>query len=121
LAGARDPLSAHPYVAALLAGGFAPPDPAGVDKAQLRELVRRDLVVERDGVYFHPEAVAAAGRAAAKLLQAYSGGFTVSQFREALGNTRKHALPLAAELDASGVTRRRDDVRIAGPKLPPTM
>ncbi len=104
----------------LLAGGFAPPDPTGVDKAQLRELVRRGLVAEREGLYFHPQAVAAAGRAAAQLLQAHPDGFTVSQFREALGNTRKHAMPLAAELDATGVTRRRADVRIGGPKLPPT-
>ena len=119
-AGVGDPLFDHPYVAELLAGGFAPPDPTGVDKAQLRELVRRELVVEREGLYFHPDAVAAAGRAAAELLRAHPDGFTVSQFREALGNTRKHALPLAAELDATGVTRRRADVRIAGPKLPPS-
>ncbi|MCE9621792.1 MAG: selenocysteine-specific translation elongation factor [Actinomycetia bacterium] len=118
LAGVRDPLSDHPYVAALLAGGFAPPDAAGVDKAQLRELIRRGLVIERDGLHFHPNAVAAAAQVAAALLHAYPTGFTVSQFREALGNTRKHAVPLAAELDATGVTRRRDDVRIAGPKLP---
>jgi selenocysteine-specific elongation factor len=42
----------------------------------------------------------------------------MSQFREALGNTRKHSVPLATELDARGITRRRHDVRIAGPKLP---
>ena len=55
---------------------------------------------------------------AASLLQAHPDGFTMSQFREALGNTRKHALPLANELDARGITRRRDDVRIGGPRLP---
>ena len=44
--------------------------------------------------------------------------FTVAQFRDVTGSTRKHALPLAAELDARGVTRRRDDLRIEGPKLP---
>ncbi|NDA77951.1 MAG: hypothetical protein EBY07_09180, partial [Actinobacteria bacterium] len=43
--------------------------------------------------------------------------FTLSQFRDALGITRKHAVPLATELDARGITRRRDDVRIAGPRL----
>jgi selenocysteine-specific elongation factor len=51
-------------------------------------------------------------------LRDHPGGFTISQFREALAITRKHAVPLAAELDARGITRRRDDVRIAGPKLP---
>ena len=115
---ARDPLADHPFVAALFAGGVAPPEPGGVDKMQLRELVRRKLVVEREGLYFHPDAIDTAARAAATLLQQHPGGFTVSQFREALGVTRKHAVPLAAELDSRGITRRRDDVRIAGPKLP---
>jgi selenocysteine-specific elongation factor len=114
----RDPLVDHPFVAALLAAGAAPPDPSGVDRAQLRELVRRKLVVERDGLYFHPAAVDLAARAASRLLAADPAGFTVGQFREALGITRKHAVPLAAELDSRGITRRRDAVRIGGPKLP---
>ncbi|MBI4883812.1 MAG: selenocysteine-specific translation elongation factor [Actinobacteria bacterium] len=117
-AASRDAIAEHPFRAALLAGGFAPPDATGIDRAQLSELLRRQLVIERDGVYFHPDTVAAAARVAAALLGAQPQGFTISQFREALGNTRKHALPLAAELDATGVTRRRDDLRIAGPKLP---
>ena len=41
-----------------------------------------------------------------------------AQVRDALGTTRKHALPLLAHLDATGVTRRRGDVRIGGPRLP---
>ena len=118
LRGTHDPLRDHPYVAALLAGRFAPPDAVGVDKVQLRELIRRKLVIERDGLHFHPQVVAAAAQVAADLLGQNPDGFTISQFREALGNTRKHALPLAAELDATGVTRRRGDARIAGPRLP---
>ncbi|MGB8859606.1 MAG: selenocysteine-specific translation elongation factor [Ilumatobacteraceae bacterium] len=116
----RDPLADHPFLAELQSGGLTPPDPAGVDKTQLRELVRRKLVVERDGLYFHPDAIAAAAGVAAALLAANPTGFTMSQLREALGNTRKHAVPLATELDARGITRRRGDLRIAGPKLPPT-
>jgi len=116
---ARDPFADHPFLALLEGGGLAPPDPTGIDKAQLRELVRRKLVVERDGICFHPLAIDTAAGTAATLLQANPQGFTMSQFREAMGNTRKHALPLANELDARGITRRRDDVRIAGPKLPP--
>jgi selenocysteine-specific elongation factor len=42
----------------------------------------------------------------------------MSDLRTAFGNTRKHALPLVAVLDGRGVTRRRGDVRIAGPRLP---
>jgi len=115
---ARDPLADHPFLDALLAGGVAPPDPVGVDKAQLRELVRRRLIVECDGLYFHPMAIDAAAHAAAQLLRTNPEGFTMSQLREAMGNTRKHAVPLATELDARGITRRRADLRIAGPKLP---
>ncbi len=115
---ALDPLAGHPFLAALADGGFAPPDAGGVDRAELRELLRRKLVVERDGLYWHPGAIDAAALAAARLLARHPEGFTVSEFREALGVTRKHAVPLAAELDARGVTRRREDLRIAGPRLP---
>ncbi len=115
---AKDPLADHPFLIALLAGGMSPPDPIGVDKTQLRELVRRKLVVERDGLYFHPSAIETAAHAAAELLRTNPAGFTMSQLREAMSNTRKHAVPLATELDARGITRRRADLRIAGPKLP---
>ena len=115
---ARDPFADHPFVAALAAGGFAPPDATGVDKAELRQMARRGLVVERDGVYFHPDVIEAAAQLAARLLADDAGGFTVAQFRDATGSSRKHALPLAAELDSRGITRRREDLRIAGPRLP---
>jgi selenocysteine-specific elongation factor len=113
-------LAAHPFVAELEASPFVPPDPvaAGVDRGELRELVRRGLVVERDGVWFAPAAVDAAARVVAGLLAETPEGVTASAVREALGTTRKYALPLLAVLDANGVTRRRGDVRIGGPRLP---
>jgi selenocysteine-specific elongation factor len=89
-----------------------------VDRGELRELIRRGHVVTRDGLHFHESTVAAAGLVAAELLAANPDGFTVAQFRDATGASRKFALPLVSELDARGVTRRRDDVRIAGPRLP---
>jgi selenocysteine-specific elongation factor len=116
--GRQDVLADHPYLAALEAGGFAPPGPEGVDRGQLRELVRRGLVVERDGVYFAPSAIDAAAATAARLLAERPDGFTVAELRDALGATRKYVLPLANELDARGVTRRRGDLRIGGPRLP---
>ncbi len=85
-----------------------------VDRAELRELVRRGLVVERDGQWFHADALEAAAELAARLLADAPDGFTVSEFRDAAGVTRKHALPLVSELDARGITRRRGDVRVAG-------
>ena len=90
----------------------------GVDRAELRELVRRGAVIERDGMYFAPSAVAEAARVVAGLLAAAPDGVTVAAIREALGTSRKYALPLLAHLDATGVTRRRGDLRIGGPRLP---
>ena len=117
-AAADDPLAAHPYLAALEQAAFTPPEPEGVSRVELRELVRRGLVVERDGCYFAAAAIDSAAGVVASLLAASPEGVTVAQVRDALGTTRKHALPLLAHLDATGVTRRRGDVRIAGPRLP---
>jgi len=113
-----DPLAGHPYVAALEASPFSPPEPSGVNRAELAELVRRGLVVEREGVYFGPAAVDAAARRLADLLVEHPDGVTVAQVRDGLGTTRKHALPLLAHFDATGITRRRGDFRIGGPRLP---
>jgi selenocysteine-specific elongation factor len=115
---AADVLADHPFVAALRAGGVTPPDPEGVARDELRELQRRKLVVERDGLWFHPEAIDHTARVAAELLRDQPDGFTMSELRDRLGVSRKYALPLANELDARGITRRRGDLRIAGPRLP---
>jgi selenocysteine-specific elongation factor len=118
LAAVIDLLANHPYVAALAAGGVTPPEPVGVDRVELRELLRRKLIVERDSIYFHPSTVDVVANAAARLLQASVDGFTVAQLRDVLGISRKFALPLVNELDARGITRRRGDFRVAGPRLP---
>ncbi len=119
-AAAHDPLAAHPYLAALEESPFGPPTPedAGADRAVVRELVRRGTVVERDGIFFAATAVEAAARRVAELLAAEPAGITVAQVRDALGTTRKYLLPLLGELDGRGITRRRGDVRVAGPRLP---
>jgi selenocysteine-specific elongation factor len=117
-AGSVDPFVDHAYLVELRDGMFTPPTSDTVDRGDLRELARRGHVVQRDGLYFHPQAIDAAANIAAQLLAESPDGFTVSQFRDATGASRKFALPLVAELDARGVTRRRDDVRIAGPLLP---
>jgi selenocysteine-specific elongation factor len=118
-ADAIDPYENHPVLAELLGGGFMPPSLADVDRNDLRELVRRGHVIQRDGIGFHRDAIEAAGYVAAELLAEHVDGFTVAQFRDATGASRKYVLPLVAELDARGVTRRREDVRIGGPRLPP--
>ena len=117
-ADAVDPFVDHPFLAVLLAAGYTPPAADDVDRGELRELTRRGHVVQRDGIVFHAATIDRAAEEAARLLAASPEGFTVSQFRDATGASRKYALPLVAELDARGVTRRRDDLRIQGPRLP---
>jgi selenocysteine-specific elongation factor len=113
-----DDLTHHPFVAALDAAPFNPPPPDGVDRETLRELVRRRLVIERDGVFFSAAAVDRAARIVAGLLGESPEGIPVPPIRDALQSSRKHVLPLLAQLDATGVTRRRGDLRIGGPRLP---
>jgi selenocysteine-specific elongation factor len=117
-AGSHDHLAEHPILAVLAAGGFTPPAPDGVDRAELRQLARRALIVERDGIWFHPAAIDAAAALCVALLAEHREGFTVAEFRDAVGATRKYVLPLLNELDGRGVTRRRGDLRIGGPRLP---
>jgi selenocysteine-specific elongation factor len=119
-AAALQSLTSHPWLHALRAAPWTPPDPGscGADRQVVRDLVRRGLVVERDGAYFAAEAVDEAARVVARLLVTSPDGLTVSTIRDELGTTRKHVLPLLAYLDATGVTRRRGDLRIGGPRLP---
>lgn len=117
---AGDPLGDHPLVATMAAARFSPPAPDPADRSVVRELIRRKLLVERDGVVFHPDAIDAAALVAAALLARHPDGFTIAELRNALGSTRKHVVPLAGELDARGITRRRGDRRIGGPRLPST-
>jgi selenocysteine-specific elongation factor len=117
IAAVVDPLADHPFVRSLASSLFTPPGAEGIDRAELRALVQRGLTIEHDGVWFHPDVIGAATTVAKHLLQANPDGFTVAQFRDAVGATRKHALPLVALLDKRGITRRREDFRIAGPRL----
>ncbi len=117
-AGIEDPFADHPFLAVAKAGGFTPPAVDDVDRSVIRELIRRGLLVERDGIVFHSATIDDAGRVAAELLVEHPEGFTIAQFRDATGASRKYALPLVAELDARAVTRRRGDMRIGGPHLP---
>ena len=115
---AADALKDHPFLAALDDAPFAPPGADRYDRAEVRELVRRGLVVQTEGLYFSAAAVEQAAQMLAGLLAASPDGVTVSDIRECWDTSRKFALPLLAHFDSTGVTRRRDDVRIGGPRLP---
>jgi selenocysteine-specific elongation factor len=113
----EDPLADHPWLALLEAEPFTPPPPDGFDRAEVRELVRRGTVIEQDGVFFAKSAVDRAARLVAGRL-ATSDGITVADARDLLGTSRKYVLPMLNHFDQNGITRRRDDLRIAGPRLP---
>jgi selenocysteine-specific elongation factor len=104
-------------LAALEKSPWTPPDFPISDRAALRELERHGLAYQAGDVWFAASAVEAAIGVVRRLLESRSDGFTVSEAREALGTTRKYALPLLSLLDASGVTRRHDDHRVGGPAL----
>ena len=114
---AEEDVEGEPLLAGLRAALFAPPAVEGVDGATLRRLRESGLAVERDGIWFAAEAIDAAARVVAGLLVESSDGVTVTQVRTALGTTRKYVVPLLSHLDATGVTRRRGDLRIGGPRL----
>ncbi|MGH9114614.1 MAG: selenocysteine-specific translation elongation factor [Acidimicrobiales bacterium] len=110
--------TARRVLARLESARWSPPDLPLADRAALRDLQRRGLVVEAGPVWFASSAVDEAIGVVAGLLAADPAGFTASAARDALGVTRKHALPLLELLDRRGVTRRHGDLRVAGPRLP---
>lgn len=106
-----------PIVDAFAASPFTPPDPSTFDRSELRRLVQAGHLVSIDGIYFATTALDAAHDVARDLFTRHPEGYTASMFREALGTSRKFAIPLAEALDARGITRRRADVRVPGPRL----
>ena len=112
-----DNLSDHPYLHQLETDLFKPPDANGVDPRELRELVRRGLIIEQNGIFFSQNAVTSAARKIQVLLNENPEGVTVGEVRIALDSTRKYVLPLLNYLDQIGATVRRNDVRLAGKRL----
>lgn len=110
-------IALHPMVQQFVDAGCMPPDVALLDKSIVRQLVQRGVLVHCDELYFHCSALEKAIASVRDLLTTNPQGFTVAQFRENLGVSRKYALPLINHLDTTGFTRRRDDLRIAGAKL----
>lgn len=115
--GADDGVANHPYIDEFLRAGCTPPSQQGLDSTIIRQLVQRSIFVNCDGIIFHSQAIVMATAAAKDLLEQNPHGFTVSQFRNALDITRKHAVPLIEYLDQHGITRRSDDLRVAGARL----
>jgi selenocysteine-specific elongation factor len=101
-------------VAALDAAPFTPPEPD--DVALARALVREGVLVDVSGLLFTRRALDAAQLLLAEKFTT-TDAVTVGDVRELLHSTRKYVVPLMEWFDANGVTRRRGDTRIAGPRL----
>lgn len=112
-AGARDRL-----LAALRADPFSPPGlaaaaaAAGVGPPLLRALEDQGAVVRlAPDLAVAPEALEEATARLRRAAADDDGTITAARAKDALGTTRKYALPLLEELDRRGVTVRRGDVR----------
>jgi selenocysteine-specific elongation factor len=102
----------------LRAGGASPPSLAAaglsVDLAKALERAGELVLVNADIGY--PSDVWNDMRGRIVQLIAARGPATVAQIREALGTSRKYAVPLLERLDADGITQRAGDVRSLGPR-----
>ncbi len=107
----------HPYAGLFAHAGVTPPDTKTLDRNIVRQLVQRGLLVDVSGTVFHITALETARLKVIEILNQNPNGFTVSQFREYLGITRKHAVPLLEALDSRGITKRLDDLRVGGARL----
>lgn len=79
-------------------------------------LAQQGCIVIAGGMVFAREAIEAGAAFLRKHFQEESQ-LTLAQFRDFIGSSRKYALPLLEYFDGAGYTRRRGDVRIAGPNL----
>ncbi|HPD17489.1 MAG TPA: selenocysteine-specific translation elongation factor [Planctomycetota bacterium] len=112
--------------AALAEGGFCPPAPdalaatLGVPEKEVRNalarLTQQIAVVHLGDLWFHRDAIV---RAAERVRQLFAERktFTTMDFRDALGTSRKYAVPILDYLDSLRLTRRNGNQRTPGPAL----
>ena len=95
----------------LESAGSAPPssDQLGLDQEVVAALLRSGDLIGVGGEFAYLPATIAA---IVELVRTLPDGFTVAEFRDALGITRKHAVPLLEWLDGTGLTRRVGDGRV---------
>ena len=94
----------------LVEAGLTPPLVAElpIDLETVHELVRRgELVQVAPTLAYLPDQVTDLQRA----LAAMADGFTVADFRDNLGVSRKYAVPILEWADRQGLTRRQGDRR----------
>lgn len=109
--------SARRVLANLERGGLSPEAVPPADRQAVRELERLGLAVRAAEIWISASSVQSAVEVLQGVLGEHPTGFTVSEARDALGSSRKYVISLLTHLDLIGVTRRRGDCRIAGPRL----
>jgi selenocysteine-specific elongation factor len=120
-AGVLDDPGARKLLDALAASPYAPPAPAevGASLALVRALARSGAVVELDGIVFATGALDDARERIARLV-VQRASITIADVRDLLGTSRKYIMPILNRMDAEGITRRRGDLRIPGPRAQPS-
>ncbi len=111
-------LDRHPWLASLRAEPLAGHPPTDVGDEELRDLRRAGVVVRSGDVWFAADALDGLVHRLATALRARPGGMAVGDVRDALGGTRRTLVPFLTWCDEQGMTRRRGDVRVPGPRLP---
>src|SRR5207253_7520262 len=106
---------------ALAASPHAPPAPAdvGASLSLVRALVREGAIVELDGIVFATSALDDARERIGRLV-VQRESISIADVRDLLRTSRKYILPIVNRMDAEGVTRRRGDLRIPGPRARPS-
>lgn len=84
--------------------------PVEIAHRALGSLAKQGEAVGIAGFYFSAEAVEEARKSVVSYLDGH-GSATAAELKDALGVSRKHAIPLLEHLDAQGVTRRQGDRR----------
>jgi selenocysteine-specific elongation factor len=95
-----------------LASAAGVADTAVARKALTRLAAEGRVVRLSPELHFDAGAIARARDALVAALQANPDGLTAAGLRDALGVSRKYAIPLLEYFDAQGVTRREGDVRV---------
>lgn len=99
----REPTAGHP--------------PGDLGRDQLRRLSVTGQVVRLDGVWFSRAGLDALVAELARMPSLRGDGAGIGDVRAALGGSRRTIVPFLTWCDEHGLTRRRGDVRIAGPRL----
>ena len=85
----------------------------GIARKVLGRLASEGRVVRISSeLHFSAEAIAASEAIADRVPAAHPEGATAAELRDALGVSRKYAIPLLEYFDAQGLTRREGDVRV---------